>query len=393
MLAAAPTVKWSTKNLRLQNIFVYKKTIAENCKKIKKQPQLFYFFIFLLQLITSSNNCCNNFLFKFCFKSTLIFFFFLYLTDFISETPFDKLSDAGVEELSDVESFVVVKKVDVANLAEENESTGTGDIITEIDDKPLTAEEIETLSTLVDQAAMEILVNTSASNIMMLVQESNALQKQAAEALREYLRSFASALRVPQEASDYAERTKLVSAMESKAQEKFDIAKQKELSIKEEMESLRNLVNAVRESGESEVADAAEKSLNTCTEEMKNVLSEIDVVQRDFDFLLDYQKFIGHAPESLRGHLNSFAVDLVKLLEENKVDLTGLSQDQAIMALALKRTEVLERALEANPDSKYLEDRLKKQQLELKNLAEENLCMELKCLENKMSLEHKMQVL
>lgn len=293
-------------------------------------------------------------------------------------------------ELNEEKEIVISEGQTEVTLLPEQE-TDSSDAITG-DEKPLSAEEIETLSTLVDQTAMEILVNTSASNMMLLVRESTALQKQAAEGLREYLRSFASAIKVPRDDPEYEEKAKIVAAMESKAQEKFDIAKQKELSIKAEMESLNNLIQAVRESGDSEIADTAEISLRTCKQEMNTAQSEIDVVQKDFDFLIDYQKFIAQAPESLQGDLNLFAIDLVKLLEENKVDLTGLSQDQAILALALKRTKVLERAVQENPDSKYLEDMLEKQKTELEKLADDNLRFELKSLEKKLHFEYESQV-
>lgn len=327
-------------------------------------------------------------------------------TEVIEDTEV-KTTEVAETISSDTESFVIVDKSEVSEAPTVDSQEA---LATEIpvsppaeedftispieDEKPLSSEEIATLSTLVDQAALEVLVSTSADNIKFLTEQSTALQNEAASALRNYMKVFASALSVSKDDPTYEETLKSVSEIEHSAQEKFDIAKQKEIFLKAEMESLNNLVATVRKSGDSEVADAAEISLNKCTEEIKTGLSEIDVVQQDFDFLLDYQTFTATAPQALQLELNSFAVDLLKLLEEKKVDLAGLSRDQAVLALALKRRELLEQMLEENKamDLKQVEEMHEKQKVELQQLAEETLTLELRRLESEKNLEQELKI-
>lgn len=264
------------------------------------------------------------------------------------------------------------------------------------DESPLSAEEIENLAKVVDREALEILLSTFKENVEILSVGVNQSHKDAASALRSYLKAFAAAMPLTTENEAREAKVEELVEIEHQAQIKVDEAKQSELSLLAEIESLQNLINKVRESGaESTVADDAEKCISLGREGLGGAIAEIDAAQSDFDFLLNYQEFVNKAPNELQKDLKIFASEMLDIVENNKIDVTTLPYDQAVLMLALRRKQVFRdtAAEQANGmDQKEVEILLKQQKEDIERLAEETLAVELKRLELEKSVEQEEKV-
>lgn len=256
------------------------------------------------------------------------------------------------------------------------------------EEKPLTEEEIETLASIVDKEAMEVLVSSSSSNIEILAERAANFQREAAKSLREYMKAFASLMNVSNTDENFEAIKQLTIEAEHQAQERVDTAKREELSLFIEIESLHNLISTVREGGvESKVADDAEIVSEISRKSVTEAISEIDNVQKDFDFLMEYQNFVTDSPSGLHSELNKFAIDVLDLLEKKKVDISNMTRDQAILALALERQQMYESEEVKKQREEEVQELLQKQKDALETLAEEHLVVELKKLENEKDLE------
>jgi len=314
------------------------------------------------------------------------------------EVPIDEnQSEADTEAL--ISTFEIVDEVkeqptSVELVSESSEEEFTIPPIHIEDEKPLSEEEIKTLAEIVDKEALEVLVSTTAENIQFLSATANTLQGKAASALRNYMKAFASAMPLGEEDKEYTSKAQQVAEIEHKAQECIDAAKEGELSLLAEMESLQKLINTVRDSGESPITDEAEKSIDVCKESLNKAIGEINEAQKDFDFLLEFEKSTREAPSMLQSELKVFARDLCDLLEKKELDVSKLAHHQAILVLALKRKQLFENEIQEAKEMnvKEVEDLLEKQKAELQRLSEEKLSIELRRLENEKDMERELQL-
>ena len=122
----------------------------------------------------------------------------------------------------------------------------------------------------------------------------------------------------------------------------------------------------------------------------------MDNVQKDFDFLLKYQDFVNDSPCELQRDLKLFSSDLLELVGDNKdkLDISSLPYQQAVLLLALKRQQLYSDAtrLATGLDAAQVEELLEKQKQELDALAAETLAVELKRMEEEKNIEREQKV-
>ena len=265
-------------------------------------------------------------------------------------------------------------------------------------EEPLTEEEIENLAKIVDKEAMEILITVSLSCIETLSDKVTQSHKGAASALRQYMKAFAAAMPVTMEDKDYEVKVQELVEIEHESQTLMDEAKQNELQLRSEIESLHHLVNKIRENNAtSDVADKAEQVVDENKNNLEAALETVDSVQKDFDFLLKYQDFVDEAPSELQHDLKLFSTDMLDLIggDSKELKISSLPYEQAVLLLALKRQQLYSNATRqaTGLDAAQVEELLEKQRKELNDLAAEGLAVELKRIEEEKNIEREHKVL
>lgn len=246
---------------------------------------------------------------------------------------------------------------------------------------------------------MEVLITASQSSVEMLTTKVTQSHESAASALRQYMKAFAAAMPVTMEDTDYETKVKELVQIEHEAQTLMDEAKQNELQLRSEIESLHNLVSKIREDHDTSTNDVvghAEQAVTTNQGSLEAAIKTVDGVQNDFDFLLKYQEFVNDSPTELQRDLKLFSSDLLELVGdgEEKLDISSLPYQQAILLLALKRQQLYSNAtrLASGLDAVQVEELLEKQKQELDGLAAETLAVELKRNEEKKNVERELKV-
>lgn len=263
-----------------------------------------------------------------------------------------------------------------------------------IEEAPLTEEEIANLAKLVDKEALEVLLSALKGSVELLSDRVDQLHKNAASALRQYLNAFAAVMPVTMSDEGYEEKVQELVQIEHTAQSLVDAAKDSELALLQEIESLKTLVEKVRENDASQVADDAEKVALERKDSLLVALSAIESVQKDFDFLLKYQEYVKDAPTELQKDLKSFASDMLTLIQDKEMVISELPYNQAILMLALKRQQLYSdvgeqaKGLAQEEVDRLLDD----QKDELEKLASQAMKVELKRVEDEKNEEHETKV-
>ena len=223
---------------------------------------------------------------------------------------------------------------------------------------------------------------------------ADQLHKNAASALRQYLNAFAAVMPVTMSDEGYEEKVQELVEVEHKAQSLVDAAKESELALLQEIESLKSLVEKVRENDASEVADDAEKVALERKDSLSVALGAIESVQKDFDFLLKYQEYVNEAPIELQKDLKSFASDMLTLIQDKGTVISELPYNQAILMLALKRQQLYSDVDEQAKGlaQEEVERLLGEQKEKLEKLASEALKVELKRVEDEKNKEREAKV-
>jgi len=301
----------------------------------------------------------------------------------IVEETFDIPSDAEIEEANAVQ--VVSSELPTAPEVVEAKK---------IEEAPLTEEEIANLAKLVDKEALEVLLSALKGSVELLSDRVDQLHKNAASALRQYLNAFAAVMPVTMSDEGYEEKVQELVQIEHTAQSLVDAAKDSELALLQEIESLKTLVEKVRENDASQVADDAEKVALERKDSLLVALSAIKSVQKDFDFLLKYQEYVNDAPTELQKDLKSFASDMLTLIQDKEMVISELPYNQAILMLALKRQQLYS---DVGEQAKGLAEEevdrlLDEQKDELEKLASQAMKVELKRVEDEKNEERETKV-
>ena len=107
---------------------------------------------------------------------------------------------------------------------------------------------------------MEVLITVSQGSLEMLTEKVTQSHENAASALRQYMKAFAAAMPVTMGDDDYETKVKELVQVEHEAQTLMDEAKQNELQLRAEMESLSNLVSKIREDHDTTSNDVVDKA-------------------------------------------------------------------------------------------------------------------------------------
>ncbi|XP_066931004.1 MICOS complex subunit MIC60-like [Clytia hemisphaerica] len=304
-------------------------------------------------------------------------------------------SKSTIEETFDIPSDAEIEEVNAAQVVSSELPTAPEVVeAKKIEEAPLTEEEIANLAKLVDKEALEVLLSASKGSVELLSDRVDQLHKNAASALRQYLNAFAAVMPVTMSDEGYEEKVQELVQIEHTAQSLVDVAKDSELALLQEIESLKTLVEKVRENDTSQVADDAEKVALERKDSLLVALSAIESVQKDFDFLLKYQEYVKDAPTELQKDLKSFASDMLTLIQDKEMVISELPYNQAILMLALKRQQLYS---DVGEQAKGLAEEevdrlLDEQKDELEKLASQAMKVELKRVEDEKNEERETKV-
>lgn len=253
---------------------------------------------------------------------------------------------------------------------------------------PLTSEEINQLSQVVDQSALEVVLDASAEQLKMLSTSTITSYNQATASIREYIQQLSEAVSVPNKEDAYKSVWAATALLEHKSQQVIDEAVSKERELKVELEGLMELMKSVREAGFSEVATRTEDLVKLCKEKLDSVHSEMQKAEGELKFFLDFQAVVENAAPKLQEELKRFTPDLLKLMKLRE-EFQDLSLKEALLALALKRPEVFQGKASEDTvaNSEKFTDVIAKQKEELKKRSEENLKSEISRIETEMDLK------
>lgn len=253
---------------------------------------------------------------------------------------------------------------------------------------PLTSEEINQLSQVVDQSALEVVLDASAEQLKILSTSTITSYNQATASIREYIQQLSEAVSVPNKEDAYKSVWAATALLEHRSQQVIDEAVSKERELKVELEGLMELMKSVRQAGFSEVATRTEELVKLCKEKLDSVHNEMQKAEGELKFFLDFQAVVENAAPKLQEELKRFTPDLLKLMKLRE-EFQDLSLKEALLALALKRPEVFQGKASEDTvaNSEKFTDVIAKQKEELKKRSEENLKSEISRIETEMDLK------
>merc|ERR1712080_220239 len=108
-----------------------------------------------------------------------------------------------------------------------------------------------------------------------------------------------------------------------------------------QVKNMKELINVLRKYGTSEIADKAEDMIVSSNESLVYIESEIELLTKKKNLLLEFQRQLDKSPEQLQKHLHAFLPDLTKLVQLRQMDIRNLSDEDALLMLTLRRTELI----------------------------------------------------
>lgn len=295
-----------------------------------------------------------------------------------SSTTVENTNDDVTSEKNDVINENVVASTEELNKESINET-----IITPVEDTPLTKAEIQDLSGIVDQGALEVVLDATKDYISILSDEVIDAQKKAVDTVRGYISHYAQFIAGDSEEQETL-KNKLVE-IEGISQTVIDKAVKKEVELKKEFENFKELIDSVKKSGASEFADKAENLLNECSVKLNNAITELDKINKELGFVSKIETAIKEFPENIKNSVKKFTPELLELIEKygSEIDFDGLKPEEAIMGYVLKKSEQLQLALNDKSvvDVKRMEEILEEQKEKILKESEERFIEELKKIE------------
>jgi len=111
--------------------------------------------------------------------------------------------------------------------------------------------------------------------------------------------------------------------------------------VDSQVKNMKELINVLRKYGTSEIADKAEDMIVSSNESLVYIESEIELLTKKKNLLLEFQRQLDKSPEQLQKHLHAFLPDLTKLVQLRQMDIRNLSDEDALLMLTLRRTELI----------------------------------------------------
>ena len=289
---------------------------------------------------------------------------------------------------SDLSDNVIVESETGATVHEgtlnEGETLPSEGAINQIKDTPLTKEEIKNLSGVLDQAALEVLLDSTREYIALQSDNVVKAQKEAVDSVRNYIKHYVSWIADSENEDRESLRTKL-NEIESSSQTLVDNAVNKEAQLKEEFENIKELISSVKQFGVSEIADTAENIVSNCSTKLNDAVSALNRVNKELGFISKVENIVKGFPENIQNSVKRFTPDLFETVENfsEEIDVEALKPEEALIGFVLKRSEHLKSTLNdmSQVDLKKMEEAFEQQKETFLKETEEKLAEELKRVE------------
>ena len=335
---------------------------------------------------------------NFFFLKRLLFYLFetqiiihklvFYLVNKIEPNESGKAQLESPTTSSELSDYVIVESETGATLHEgrlkEGETLSSGGAINQIQDTPLTKEEIKNLSGVLDQAALEVVLDSTKEYIALQFDDVVKAQKEAVDSVRSYIKHYINWIAGFKSEDRESLQTKL-SEIESSSQTLIDNAVSKEAQLKEEFENFKELISSVKQLGVSEIADTAENLVSSCSAKLNDAVSALNRVNKELGFISKVEKVIKGFPENIQKSVKRFTPDLFETVESfsEEIDVEALKPEEALIGFVLKRSEQLKSALNdvSQVSVKKMEEVLEQQKETFLKETEEKLAEELKRVE------------
>lgn len=266
----------------------------------------------------------------------------------------------------------------------EGETLPSDGAINQIKDTPLTKEEIKNLSGLLDQAALEVLLDSTREYIALQSDNVVKAQKEAVDSVRNYIKHYVSWIADSENEDRESLRTKL-NEIESSSQTLIDNAANKEAQLKEEFENIKELISSVKQFGVSEIADTAENIVSNCSTKLNDAVSALNRVNKELGFIAKVENIVKGFPENIQNSVKRFTPDLFETVENfsEEIDVEALKPEEALIGFVLKRSEQLKSTLNdmSQVNVKKMEEAFEQQKETFLKETEEKLAEELKRVE------------
>ena len=212
----------------------------------------------------------------------------------------------------------------------------------------LSKEELDSLTHLADQAALEVVLETCSQRVKDALSDYNASQHEAVSNLKEYIHKLAEAIFVTSENEAYNSIWKSISQLETSALQFIQKTKERSAELEAELMNVKKFLETIKV--EDEITTEAKKVVFQSNEALATAEAKLQAANKELQFLLDYSKVVFGASETLKNQLKQFTPDLLKLIEENKnSDILNSQFQDALLFYALQRAELERlRATESN---------------------------------------------
>lgn len=178
-------------------------------------------------------------------------------------------------------------------------------------------------------------------NLKIILDDTITTKTSAAGMLHGYITQFGQALLVPRGNLTYESIWDAISVLEHSVHESIDLVRAKETEVNSQVKNLKELICNIREYELSDIADKTEKLIVSSNESLYWVESEIELLTNKLNILLGFQRQLEGSPEKLQKYLNAFIPDFIKLLNSKEVDIQNLCNEDALLLLTLRRTELV----------------------------------------------------
>ena len=301
------------------------------------------------------------------------------------ESVKEQLEAPTASELSD---NVIVESETGATVHEgklnEGETLPSEGAMNQIKDTPLTKEEIKNLSGVLDQAALEVLLDSTREYIALQSDKVVKAQQEAVDSVRNYIKHYVSWIADSENEDRESLRTKL-NEIESSSQTLINNAVNKEAQLKEELKNIKELISSVKQFGVSEIADTAENIVSNCSMKLNDAVSALNRVNKELGFISKVENIVKGFPENIQNSVKRFTPDLSETVENfsEEIDVEALKPEEALIAFVLKRSEQLKSTLSdmSQVNVKKMEEAFEQQKETFLKEIEEKLVEELKRVE------------
>ena len=204
---------------------------------------------------------------------------------------------------------------------------------------------METLSELVDQSALEVLLEACVEEFNEAKEHTIQLQKNAVSSIQSYISKIGYALAAKEDDEEFDNIWKSTSDLEHESQKSVDEAKSSELILQEQIEKIQEIITAVKKSGSSQIADAARDAVSKASLELHEASTRIKKATQEFMLMDEYHGMLSKGKGRLEEELKRLAPALFDVDAKAQTE-SSESKSGALLAFALKKSEFLEKEIE-----------------------------------------------